>query len=130
MTAAALEARDLRDELSAHLDATTGDLTGLPERFYAKADALIKYCWNSSNTLDHRIPGVEYTVDGEARQVDPSSSDFSDRLAAYMAQDRERYVRYRETTQLLRSPEWLSSDEVVSAVKANWEELGQAVVPR
>ncbi|MFJ8600174.1 FAD-dependent oxidoreductase [Streptomyces shenzhenensis] len=130
MTAAALEARDLRDELSAHLGATAGDLTGLPERFYAKADTLIKYCWNSSNTLDHRIPGVEYTVDGESRQVDPSSSDFSDRLAAYMAQDPERYVRYRETTQLLRSPEWLGSDEVVSAVKANWDELGQSIVPR
>ncbi|UGQ11086.1 tryptophan 7-halogenase [Yinghuangia sp. ASG 101] len=130
MTAAALEARDLRDEAAAHLAATAGDLTGLPERFYTKADALIKYCWHSSNALDHRVPGVEYTVDGEARQVDPSSSDFTDRLAAYTAQDRERYIRYRETTQLLRDPAWLSSDEVVSAVRANWDELGRAIVPR
>ncbi|ONH31640.1 FAD-dependent oxidoreductase [Pseudofrankia asymbiotica] len=130
MTAAALEARDLRDELATHLTEHPGDLTGLPARFYAKADELIKYCWNSSNALDHRIPGVEYTVDGEPRQVDPSSSDFSDRLAAYMAQDPDRYIRYRETTQLLRSPEWLASEEVVSAIKANWDELGRAVVPR
>lgn len=130
MTAAALEARDLRDELAAQLTERPGDLIGLPARFYSRADALIKYCWNSSNALDHRIPGVEYTVDGEPRQVDPSSSDFSDRLAAYMAQDPDRYIRYRETTQLLRSPEWLASDEVVSAIRANWDELGRAVVPR
>ncbi|MFJ3667380.1 FAD-dependent oxidoreductase [Streptomyces sp. NPDC090106] len=130
MTAAALEARDLRDELTTHLATAGRDLTGLPGRFYAKADSLIKYCWNSSNMLDHRIPGVEYTVNGVPRQVDPSSSDFSDRLAAYMAQDPERYVRYRETTQLLRSPEWLSGDEIVSAVKGDWDRLGRTVVPR
>ncbi len=130
MTAAALEAADLRTVLESHLADHPSDLTGLAGAFYEKADALIKYCWMSSNTLDHRIPGVEYTVDGEPKQVDPSSSDFSDRLAAYMAQDPDRYIRYRETTQLLRSPEWLGSDEVVSAVREKWDELGQAVVPR
>ncbi len=130
MTAAALEATDLRAELDAQLSERPDDLTGLPGRFYERADRLIKFCWNSSNALDHRIPGVEYTVDGEPRTVDPSSSDFSDRLAAYMALDPDRYVRYRETTQLLRSPEWLSSDEVVKAVKDDWDELGRAVVPR
>lgn len=130
MTAAALEASDLRDEIASHLSEHPGDLTGLAARFYAKADALIKYCWTSSNALDHRIPGVEYTVDGVPQQVDPTSSDFSDRLAAYMALDPERYVRYRETTQLLRSPEWLSSDEVVNAVRDQWDELGKAIVPR
>jgi 2-polyprenyl-6-methoxyphenol hydroxylase-like FAD-dependent oxidoreductase len=130
MTAASLEAADLREEITAHLSEHPGDVTGLAARYYAKADALIKYCWTSSNTLDHRIPGVEYTVDGVARQVDPTSSDFSDRLAAYMALDPERYVRYRETTQLLRSPEWLGSDEVVQAVREQWDELGKAIVPR
>ncbi|OUS90670.1 NAD(P)/FAD-dependent oxidoreductase [Rhodococcus sp. NCIMB 12038] len=130
MTAAALEASDLRTELAAHLTERTDELTGLAGRYYAKADALIKYCWTSSNTLDHRIPGVEYTIDGVAQEVDPTSSDFSDRLAAYMALDPERYVRYRETTQLLRSPEWLASDEIVNAVRERWEELGKAVVPR
>ena len=130
MTAAALEATDLRTVLESHFADRPGDVTGLAGAFYEKADALIKYCWTSSNTLDHRIPGVEYTVNGEPQQVDPSSSDFSDRLAAYMAQDPDRYIRYRETTQLLRSPEWLASDEVVSAVKENWDELGQVVVPR
>ncbi|UGQ11452.1 hypothetical protein LO772_32465 [Yinghuangia sp. ASG 101] len=47
-----------------------------------------------------------------------------------MARDHERYNRYRETTQLLRGPEWLSGDEVVDAVTANWDELGRAVDPR
>lgn len=130
MTAAALEAADLRTVLDEHLAAHPGDLTGLAGRFYEKADALIKYCWTSSNTLDHRIPGVEYTVNGVPQQVDPISSDFSDRLAAYMALDPDRYIRYRETTQLLRSPEWLASEDVVGAVKESWDELGQAVVPR
>lgn len=130
MTAAAIEARDLRAEIEAHLAEKPGDLTGLPGRYYAKADAMIKFCWNTSNTADHRIPGVEYTIDGVPTTVDPTSSDFSDRLAAYMALDEERYVRYRETTQLLRSPEWLSSDEIVDAVKANWDSLGEAIVPR
>jgi 2-polyprenyl-6-methoxyphenol hydroxylase-like FAD-dependent oxidoreductase len=130
MTAAALVARDLRDVLAALLAEHPGDLTGLPGAFYEKADALIKFCWTSSNTSDYRIPGVEYTVDGEARPVDATSTDFSDRLAAYMGRDRERYVRYRETTQLLRSPEWMSSDEIVQAVRENWDELGAAVVPR
>jgi hypothetical protein len=60
--AAALEVRDFRDGLSAHLDATAGDLTELPERSYAKADAPIKYCWNSLNRLCHRFPDVEYTI--------------------------------------------------------------------
>ncbi|GAA1948320.1 hypothetical protein GCM10009798_04360 [Nocardioides panacihumi] len=130
MTAAALEARDLRSVIEEQLTEHPKDLTGLAGRFYAKADALIKYCWNSSNTLDHRIPGVDYTVDGEPRTVDASSSEFSDRLAAYMGLDPDRYIKYRETTQLLRSPEWLGSDEVVSAVKAHWDELGRAIVPR
>lgn len=130
MTAAALEASDLRAELTAHLTDHPGDLTGLAKRYYAKADALIKYCWASSNTLDHRIPGVEYTVDGVPQQVDPTSSDFSDRLAAYMALDPERYVRYRETTQLLRSPEWLAEDEIVDAVRERWDELGALIVSR
>ncbi|MFJ9387791.1 NAD(P)/FAD-dependent oxidoreductase [Nocardioides sp. NPDC101246] len=130
MTAAALEAADLRAELTAHLADHPGDLTGLAGRYYAKADALVKYCWTSSNTLDHRIPGVEYTVDGAPQQVDPTSSDFSDRLAAYMALDPDRYVRYRETTQLLRSPEWLSDDEIVAAVQDRWDELGSRIVPR
>ncbi|MEU1599477.1 hypothetical protein ABZ468_43410 [Streptomyces sp. NPDC005708] len=97
MTAAAQEAADLRTELDAQLAEHPGDLSGLPGRFYARADQLIKFCWNSSNTLDHRIPGGEYTVDGESRRVDPSSADFSDRLAAYMSLDPDRYVRYRET---------------------------------
>jgi 2-polyprenyl-6-methoxyphenol hydroxylase-like FAD-dependent oxidoreductase len=130
MTAAALEAVDLRDSLTAHLHDHPDDLTGLAARYYAKADELIKFCWNSSNALDHRIPGVEYTVDGEPASVDPTSSDFSDRLAAYMGQDRERYVRYRETTQLLRPPSWLAEDEIVNAVKESWDELGKAIVPR
>jgi hypothetical protein len=130
MTAAALEAVDLRGELDAHVAEHAGDLTGLPGRFYAKADAMIQFCWTSSNTNDHRIPGVEYTVDGEPQEVDASSTDFSDRLAAYMAEDHERYTRYRETTQLLRSPEWLGSDEIVDAVKERWDELGEAIVPR
>lgn len=130
MTAAALQARDLGEVLTAHLTARSSDLTGLPAAFYQTTDGLIKYCWNSSNALDHRIPGVEHTIDGEPQPVDPSSSDFGDRLAAYMAQDQDRYVRYRETTQLLRSPDWLGSEEVVSAVKENWDQLGRAVVPR
>jgi 2-polyprenyl-6-methoxyphenol hydroxylase-like FAD-dependent oxidoreductase len=130
MTAAALEGRTLQDEIRVQLAESPGDLTGLPARFYAAAEPMVTYCWNSSNTLDHRIPGVEVTVDGKPQPVDASSSEFSDRLAAYMALDQDRYIRYRETTQLLRSPEWLASDEIVDAVRENWEELGRAVQPR
>ena len=129
MTAAALEARHLQTEIDA-LVAESGSLDGLPARFYSSADTLIQYCWASSNTLDYRIPGVEVTVDGVLQEIETTSSDFSDRLAAYMALDEERYVKYRETTQLLRSPEWLQSDEIVDAVKERWDELGAAVVPR
>jgi hypothetical protein len=103
---------------------------GLAARFYAAAGPLIDYCWTSSNTLDYRIPGVEVTVSDVPQQVETTSSDFSDRLAAYMALDQDRYTRYRETTQLLRAPDWLASEEIVNAIKENWDELGAAVVPR
>lgn len=129
MTAAALEATHLRTAIDGLL-AESDSLDGLPARFYASADALIKFCWTSSNTLDYRIPGVEVTVDGVPQEIETTSSDFSDRMAAYMALDEERYVKYRETTQLLRSPEWLQSEEIVNAVKERWDELGGAVVPR
>jgi 2-polyprenyl-6-methoxyphenol hydroxylase-like FAD-dependent oxidoreductase len=130
MTAAAIAARHLRDETGAQITERAGSLDGLADRFYASAASLIQYCWATSNTLDYRIPGVEVTVDGEAQQAETTTSDFSDRLAAYMALDRDRYTRYRETTQLLRSPDWLQSDEIVNAIKENWDELGDAVVPR
>jgi hypothetical protein len=51
-------------------------------------------------------------------------------MAAYMTLDRDRYTRYRETTQPLRTPDWRQSDEIVNAIKENWDELGDAVVPR
>jgi 2-polyprenyl-6-methoxyphenol hydroxylase-like FAD-dependent oxidoreductase len=130
MTAAALQGTYLRSAIAEVRGANSGSVDGLAARFYAAANPMIQYCWNSSNTLDYRIPGVEVTVDGLRTPVPVSSSDFSDRLAAYMAQDPERYIRYRETTQLLRSPEWLQSPEIVEAIRENWDELGKAVVPR
>ncbi len=91
---------------------------------------MIQFCWTASNTLDQRISGVDVIIYGEPREPQLSSSDFSDRLSAYMAEDEDRYTQYRETTQLLRSPEWLSDPEIVDAVKARWDELGEKIVPR
>jgi 2-polyprenyl-6-methoxyphenol hydroxylase-like FAD-dependent oxidoreductase len=130
MTAAAIEATYLRDEIVAQLTEFGGSLDGLATRFYSRAVPLIEYCWTASNTLDYRIPGVEVTVGGTMQSVATTTSEFSDRMAAFMALDQDRYIRYRETTQLLRSPDWLQSDEIVNAVKENWDELGAAVVPR
>jgi 2-polyprenyl-6-methoxyphenol hydroxylase-like FAD-dependent oxidoreductase len=126
MTAAALEAVRLREQIAA----VPGSVDGLAARFYAAAAPLIDYCWTSSNTLDYRIPGVEVTVADVPQHVEMTTGDFSDRLAAYMALDHDRYTRYRETTQLLRDPEWLQGDEIVNAIKENWDELGSVVVPR
>jgi 2-polyprenyl-6-methoxyphenol hydroxylase-like FAD-dependent oxidoreductase len=130
MTAAALQGTHLRRALADLRRDGDGSLDGLATRFYAAANPMIQYCWTSSNTLDYRIPGVEFTVDGVDQPAPVSSSDFSDRLAAYMALDPDRYIRYRETTQLLRSPEWLQSEEIIQAIKESWDELGNAVVPR
>jgi 2-polyprenyl-6-methoxyphenol hydroxylase-like FAD-dependent oxidoreductase len=130
MTAAAITATYLRDEIGARFTERGGSVDGLAACFYTRAAPLIEYCWNTSNTLDFRIPGVEVTVGDVAQQVETTSSDFADRMAAYMAIDQDRYTRYRETTQLLRTPEWLQSDEIVHAVKENWDELGAVVVPR
>lgn len=130
MTAAAIEARYLQDEIDAQITQRGGSIDGLAARFYTQAAPLIQYCWTTSNTLDYRIPGVEVTVGDVAQPVETTSSDFSDRMAAYMALDPSRYTRYRETTQLLRPPDWLQSDEIIDAIKENWDELGAAVVPR
>jgi len=130
MTAAAIEATHLRDVTEAQAAGSPGSVDGLAERFYNETAPLIEYCWTSSNTLDYRIPGVEVTVAGAAQPVETTSSEFSDRLAAYMTLDPDRYIRYRETTQLLRSPDWLQSEEIVSAIKENWDDLGATVVPR
>jgi 2-polyprenyl-6-methoxyphenol hydroxylase-like FAD-dependent oxidoreductase len=130
MTAAAIQATYLSKALQAQDTGSPRSVDGLAARFYARAAPLIDYCWTSSNTLDYRIPGVEVTVAGAVHPVEITTSDFSDRLAAYMALDPDRYTRYRETTQLLRSPGWLQSDEIVNAIKENWDELGAVVVPR
>ncbi|MCU1482994.1 MAG: binding domain protein [Subtercola sp.] len=130
MTAAALEARTLARELTAHLAEHPGTLTGLADRFYTATNDVVQFCWRSSTNADYRIPGVEIFIDGVPQNVESAPDEFGDRLAVWMAQDQERYVRYRETTQLLRSSDWLRSDDVVSAVTEHWDELGAAIATR
>lgn len=132
MTVAALSAKNLSQQIAEHLRAQPGTLKGLAALYYEKTSDLVEFCWSSSTALDYRIPGVEVTVDGVAQNPSASSSslEFSDRLAAWASLDQERYIRYRETTQLVRSNEWLKDDEVVSEIKERWDELGAMIKPR
>ncbi|GAA4743733.1 hypothetical protein GCM10023350_30590 [Nocardioides endophyticus] len=130
MTSAALQARTLAQELAEHAASGVDSLKGLADRFYGRTSELVSFCWSSSTALDYRLPGVEVTVDGEPQEVQAGSADFSDRLAAWASLDRDRYVKYRETTQLLRSNEWLQDPVVVDEIKQNWDELGQLVKVR
>ncbi|WP_216892294.1 FAD-dependent oxidoreductase [Nocardia alni] len=130
MTVSALDARTLSREIADHLREHPGSLRGLAARYYAKNDELVKFCWSSSTALDYRIPDVEVTVDGVPQEVSPGTADFSDRLAAWVSLDKDRYMKFRETTQLLRSDDWLRSDEVVNEIKEKWNELGALVTPR
>ncbi|PHV64900.1 NAD(P)/FAD-dependent oxidoreductase [Williamsia muralis] len=132
MTIAALDARALAQQINEQLSEKPGDLGGLAGRYYAATDKVVQFCWNSSTALDYRIPGVEVTVDGEPRTPDESAADlgFSDRLAVWASLDEDRYVKYRETTQLLRSNDWLKADEVVNEIKENWDELGARIQAR
>ncbi|MDT9592133.1 FAD-dependent monooxygenase [Nocardioides zeae] len=129
MTSAALQAQALGDQLATHL-AGGGDLDGLADRFYAATRELVDFCWSSSTALDHRLPGVEVTRDGEPQEVVAGSADHGDRVAAWASLDPERYVRYRETTQLLRSNAWLQAPEVVAEIQERWDELGAMVTAR
>lgn len=130
MTIAALTARSLADIVRDHASVPGASLVGLAGSYYAASNDMVQFCWNASTGLDFRIPDVEVLVDGEPQEVARTTADFADRLAAWMALDKERYVKYRETTQLLRSADWLASDEVVNSVKDNWDALGASVVPR
>lgn len=130
MTSSALQARALADELGEHAASGIDSLKGLADRFYGKTNELVSFCWNSSTALDYRLPGVEVTVDGEPQEVEPGTADFSDRVAAWASLDQDRYVKYRETTQLLRSNAWLQDEAVINEIKENWDELGKLVKVR
>lgn len=129
MTSAALQAQALAHELAAHTG-DGGDLASLADKFYAKTRELVSFCWTSSTALDYRLPGVEVSIDGEPVAVEAGNAEYSDRVAAWASLDKDRYIKYRETTQLLRSNDWLSADEVVNEIKENWDELGKLVTVR
>ncbi|WP_439030571.1 FAD-dependent monooxygenase [Gordonia terrae] len=133
MTAAALEARALAAQIETQLvEEGAASLVGLAGRYHKTTDEMVQFCWSSSTALDHRIPGVEITVDGKTEDVAAVSPDqgFADRLAVWAARDNDRYIKYRETTQLLRSNDWLTSDEVVETIKEQWDELGALIRTR
>ena len=71
--------------------------------------------------------GVGVVIDGQ-QPAPAADAEFSDRLLAYVSRDQALHKKFMETTQLLRSPEWLASDEVASAVHTNWDELGKLVL--
>lgn len=130
MTSSALQATRLSEELSDLAASGVDSLKGLADRFYARTNELVSFCWTSSTALDYRLPGVEVTVDGEPQEVEAGSADLSDRIAAWASLDKDRYVKYRETTQLLRSNDWLKDEAVVKEIQDNWDELGKLVQVR
>lgn len=130
ITVAAMTAHTLARTLGEMMSEDRATVLGLADRYYASSTELITYCWNASTAMDFRIPGVEVAQDGLPQEVAAGSADFSDRLSAWMSLDPQRYVMFRETTQLIRPPDWLQSDEVVNAVKAQWDELGAMVQAR
>jgi 2-polyprenyl-6-methoxyphenol hydroxylase-like FAD-dependent oxidoreductase len=128
MTVAALSAVTLSRELTDHKSRRSGDLTGLAERFQKQLDAVIQFCWSVSTGQDYRVPGVKVFLDGKPQQPPTAAAEFSDRLLAYVARDAERYLQFQETNHLLRSPEWLRSEEVIAEIQADWDELGKLVL--
>jgi hypothetical protein len=73
------------------------------------------------------VRGVEVKVDGVLQEPPVAEAEFGDRLMAYITRDPELYVKWLQSTHLLRSSDWLQSEEVISAVKAEWDELGEIV---
>jgi 2-polyprenyl-6-methoxyphenol hydroxylase-like FAD-dependent oxidoreductase len=127
MTVSALAGVALSEELTQHRAEHGNDLLGFAERFQRRLDQAVAYCWASSTQQDFGIPGVEVKVDGVRQEPPKAEMEYTDRLTAYITRNPELWVKWLESTHLLRPGDWLESDEIVSAVKANWDELGEAV---
>jgi hypothetical protein len=127
MTVSALSGVALSEELTQHRAEHGNDLLGFAERFQRRLDQAVAYCWASSTQQDLGIPGVEVKVDGVLQEPPKAEMEYTDRLTVYITRNHELWVKWLESTHLLRPGDWLESEEIVSAVKANWDELGEAV---
>lgn len=123
MTVAIWGARLLRDLLD---DAgRVGDLalTGLAQRFQDALQEILEPIWAFSTSSDLNVPGV--TVDG-VRQADARTpeAEYADRVLALATQDKEVHRKLLESSQLVRTFEWLADPELQARVQANWAQLG------
>ncbi len=55
------------------------------------------------------------------------STEYMARVEALTGEDEQLLVKFLETVQLTRSPDWLMDSELVSRINDNWDRLGTIV---
>ncbi|GAA4554615.1 hypothetical protein [Pseudonocardia xishanensis] len=124
MTVAALEALDLRAELEAHAAHGGPAAEHLPRCFHERVARTVGYCWELSTGADYRVEGVIGAgppPDAVERRA------FMDRVEGLSSEDPAVLVQLLETTQLIRTPEWLAEPGLRTRVRQDWDRLGRLV---
>lgn len=126
MAASAIGAIRLRDFLDQwHRDRSeTGYVDGFAEAFQKRLDPIVQDCWRLSTGADLKIPGVR--VNGEERPAAQSTpqGEFFDRVLALAVEDQEIALKFIETRQLVRGPEWMGDPALRDRITADWDRLG------
>lgn len=123
----AIEAGTLESELSKAFE-TASDRTLPPgfSRAVQKAFApQVLASWSTSTGADYRVDGVE--ASGPPPEEHAARIAFMDRVEALAAEDASIYLKFMETTHLLRSPAWLAEPELRRRVVQDWDRLAEVV---
>lgn len=102
----------------------SGPLTGLADQFQKRIAETIGIAWMISTGADYKVEGVE------GPPAPPEVSQFSEyvaRVEALASEDERILVKFLETVQLTRSPDWLMEPELVTRIQDNWDRLGAIV---
>jgi 2-polyprenyl-6-methoxyphenol hydroxylase-like FAD-dependent oxidoreductase len=129
MASAAFGARELRDSLTRFSQSASGDtLDGFAEEFQRRLQTeIIDDCWAFSTNSDYGVPGVE--VDGVPLPKDeiPAGAEFAHRILALATVDEDVARLFVESVQLVRGVDWMSDEDIVQRVEADWDHLGSLV---
>lgn len=118
MTVAALAAANLRAELDGD------DEPGLAARVQARLAADALFCWGMATGADYRVDGVVGPPPPEGMK---ERTAFMDRVEALASEDTQVYLKFWQTAQLVRSPEWLQEPAFQARIRDDWERLGKLV---
>lgn len=125
MTVAALAAVDLADELRIQRDgAPRLGMTGLAERFQNRLMKSVQFCWDLATSADYRVEGV---VGPPPPEDAAQRTAFMDRVEALASEDPDVLIKFFETAQLVRPPDWLQEREFQERIRSQWDRLGELI---